>query len=80
MAQLGIFRVRMTCKLLKETNQSAENVATTVCLSFLHFRMYLIAFSFPNTRQYVTAPSETAKSVDIGIWDLNMFKKFCQKF
>ena len=30
--------------------------------------------------EYVTAPSETAKSVDIGIWDLNMFRKFCQKF
>ena len=28
----------------------------------------------------VTAPSETARSVDIGIWDLNMFRKFCQKF
>ena len=28
------------------------------------------------TRKNVTAPSETAKSVDIGILDMNMFIKF----
>ena len=34
-------------------------------------------FSRPSSiENFVTAPSETAKSVDIGIWDLNMFTNF----
>ena len=32
--------------------------------------------SFIKSGEYVTAPSETAKLVDIGILDLNMFRKF----